>query len=203
MKKRLFVVGNGPLPEDLSARVDASDHVIRFNEPKASIGMSGTKTDWLFLNNTGKPMQRRLADPAYPVSPIVRAADLVFFVYHPRIIRQHVMKPNILSRLKGRRHPLLGLLRTCLRRNRRHRRHAVVHFSEHRLFRHPLRARTHACGKLGCGNLRLLVAGLEASRLGRRARMGRTQGRRAADPLLAGRRGSQGHRERKTRWITV
>lgn len=103
MKKRLFVVGNGPLPHDLSERVDASDHVIRFNEPKASIGMSGARTDWLFLNNTGKPMQRRLRDPAYAVSPIVQAADLVFFVYHPRIIRQYVLKPNILSRLKGRR----------------------------------------------------------------------------------------------------
>lgn len=103
MKKRLFIIGNGPLPEDLSTRVDASDHVIRFNEPKASIGMSGTRTDWLFLNNTGKPMQRRVNDPAYPVSPIVQAADLVFFVYHPRIIRDHVIKPNILSRLKGRR----------------------------------------------------------------------------------------------------
>lgn len=103
MKKRLFIVGNGPLPHDLRERVDASDHVIRFNEPKASIGMSGTRTDWLFLANTGKPMQRRLRDPDYWTSPIVTAADTVFFVYHPTIIRNYVGKPNILSRLKGRR----------------------------------------------------------------------------------------------------
>lgn len=103
MKKRLFVIGNGPLPHDLGERVDASDHVIRFNEPKASIGMSGTRTDWLFLANTGKPMQRRLRDPDYWTSPIVTAARKVFFVYHPTIIRNYVAKPNMLSRMKGRR----------------------------------------------------------------------------------------------------
>jgi hypothetical protein len=48
-RKRLFVVGNGPLPFDMAESVDASDHVVRFNEPKASIGMSGTKTNWLFV----------------------------------------------------------------------------------------------------------------------------------------------------------
>ncbi len=48
-RKKLFIVGNGVLLEDMSARVDASDAVMRFNEPKASIGMSGTKTTWLFV----------------------------------------------------------------------------------------------------------------------------------------------------------
>jgi hypothetical protein len=102
-KKRLFIVGNGPLPHDLSDRVDGSDHVVRFNEPKAAVGMSGTRTDWLFLNNTGKPMQRRLKNDAYWTSPIVAAAHTVFFVYHPTIIRAYAVKPNVLSRLKGRR----------------------------------------------------------------------------------------------------
>lgn len=43
-KKRAFIVGNGPLLMDMSEQVNNSDHVIRFNEPKTSIGMSGTKT---------------------------------------------------------------------------------------------------------------------------------------------------------------
>lgn len=102
-RKRLFVVGNGRLPFDMSERVDASDHVIRFNEPKQSIGMSGSKTTWLFVANSGKPMQRRLSDPGYPASPIVQAADIVFLVYHPRILRDYFRQPNLLSRLKGRR----------------------------------------------------------------------------------------------------
>ncbi|WP_313958393.1 hypothetical protein [Chelativorans salis] len=103
VRKRAFIVGNGSLPFDMSERVDASDHVVRFNEPKKSIGMSGTKTKWLFVANSGKPMQRRLNDPNYPTSPIVRAADMVFFLYHPTIIRNYFIQPNFLSRLKGRR----------------------------------------------------------------------------------------------------
>ncbi|MBN9077893.1 MAG: hypothetical protein BGN87_22880 [Rhizobiales bacterium 65-79] len=102
-KKRLFVVGNGPISRDMSGEVDAADFVVRFNEPKQSIGMSGTKTDWLFIANAGKPMQRRLEDPNYFTSPIVAAARRVFLVYHPDIIKTYHPKPHILSRLKGRR----------------------------------------------------------------------------------------------------
>lgn len=102
MTKEVFIVGNGPLPHDLSERVDAAAHVVRFNEPKASIGWSGTRTDWLFINNSGKPMQRRILNPEYAHSPIVRAADFVFFAYHPMTIRNYLIKPNILSRLSGR-----------------------------------------------------------------------------------------------------
>jgi hypothetical protein len=102
-RKRLFIVGNGPLPRDMSAEIDSADFVVRFNEPKASIGMSGTKTDWLFLNNCGKPMQRRVENPAYVESPIVKAARWVFFAYHPIVAKRYQVKPNILSRLKGRR----------------------------------------------------------------------------------------------------
>lgn len=102
-KKRLFIVGNGPLPHDMSERVDASDHVVRFNEPKASIGMSGTKTSWLFVCNTGKPMQRRLNNPNYPSSPIVQAAEMVFLVNHPISVKKYGLQPKFLSRLKGRR----------------------------------------------------------------------------------------------------
>lgn len=103
MGKTLFIVGNGPLPRDLGAEVEAADFVVRFNEPKASIGMSGTKTDWLFLNNSGKPMQRRLVNPDYVRSPIVSAAGTIFFVYHPLTISHYLIRPNPLSWLRGRR----------------------------------------------------------------------------------------------------
>lgn len=103
MKKRLFIVGNGPLISDLGDRVNSSDHVIRFNEPKSSPGMSGTKTDWLFVCNTGKPMARRLKNPDYPGSPIVQAAQLVFLVSHPIAVENYGHKPRLLSRLGGRR----------------------------------------------------------------------------------------------------
>jgi hypothetical protein len=102
-KKKLFIVGNGPLLSDMSEQVDGSDHVIRFNEPKASIGMSGTKTNWLFVCNTGKPMERRLKDPNYPTSPIVQAAEFVILVSHPTAVQKYALKPSLWARIKGRR----------------------------------------------------------------------------------------------------
>jgi hypothetical protein len=102
-RKTLYIVGNGPVGRDMSAEIDAADFVVRFNEPKASIGMSGVKTDILFLCNAGKPMQRRLETPDFLASAIVRNAGQVILAYHPIIIDRYFPKPNFLSRLKGRR----------------------------------------------------------------------------------------------------
>lgn len=102
-RKKLYIVGNGPITGDISPEIDASDFVVRFNEPKASIGMSGTKTDILFLCNASKPMQRRLEDPNFFTSAIMRDAEQVILAYHPIIIERYFPRPNFLSRLKGRR----------------------------------------------------------------------------------------------------
>ncbi len=102
-RKTIFIVGNGPIKDNLSEVVDQSDLVLRFNEPKSSKGMSGAKTDILFVCNSGKPMQRRLSDPGYLNSPIVQGASQVIFAYHPRIIAAYFRQPHLLSRLKGRR----------------------------------------------------------------------------------------------------
>ena len=98
-----MVVGNGPLSRDFSAEVDSADFVIRFNEPKQGVGLSGTRTDRLYMANSGKPMQRRLNDPALIGSPIFRAAREIVLAYHPQIIARYFRKPNALSRLGGRR----------------------------------------------------------------------------------------------------
>jgi hypothetical protein len=103
MRKTAIIIGNGALQRDLSGLVDAADFVVRFNEPKMSIGMSGTRTDLLVLATSSKPMQRRLADPDFVRSPTFLAARLVMLAYHPSIIRKYHPRPNILSRLKGRR----------------------------------------------------------------------------------------------------
>lgn len=103
MKKTLIIVGNAPLPRDLSAEVDSADFVVRFNEPKQSIGMSGTRTDLLMLATSSKPMQRRLRDPGFVQTPTFKAAKEVMLAYHPSIIRKYHPRPNFLSRLKGRR----------------------------------------------------------------------------------------------------
>lgn len=103
MKKQLFIIGNAPLARDLSSEVDAADFVLRFNEPKQSIGMSGTRTDLLMLATSGKPAQRRANDPGFVLTPTFKAAKEVMFAYHPSVIRLYHPKPNFLSRLKGQR----------------------------------------------------------------------------------------------------
>jgi len=102
-RKTIFIVGNGPIKDNLSEAVDRADLVVRFNEPKAGKGMSGLKTDLLFVCNSGKPMQRRLSDPNYFASPIVQGASQVILAYHPKIITAYFPQPHMLSRLKGRR----------------------------------------------------------------------------------------------------
>lgn len=99
----MVIVGNGPLSRDFSAEVDSADFVLRFNEPKQAIGMSGTRTDRLMMANSGKPQQRRLEDPAFTTSPIFQAAKELMFTYHPNIVDRYFRKPNPLSWLKGRR----------------------------------------------------------------------------------------------------
>ena len=102
-RKTVIIVGNGQLAADLSPVVDSAEFVMRFNEPKLSVGLSGTRTDLLMLATSSKPMQRRLNDPAFFESPTFKAAEAVMLVYHPAILRTYHPKPNILSRLKGRR----------------------------------------------------------------------------------------------------
>ncbi len=102
-RKTAIIVGNGKLQRDLSQIVDSAEFTMRFNEPKTSIGMSGSRTDILMLAASSKPMQRRLTDPAFLTSATFKAAREVVLAYHPDIIRLYHPKPNFLSRLKGRR----------------------------------------------------------------------------------------------------
>lgn len=65
---------------------------MRFNEPKASIGMSGSRTDVLMLAASSKPMQRRLTEPTFLTSATFEAAKEVVLClspgHHPQISSQ-------------------------------------------------------------------------------------------------------------------
>lgn len=100
--RTVAIVGNGPLAYGLAARIDASDMVIRFNEPAFQPERSGRRTDILFLMNSGKSMQARLSDPDFRRSPFFAGAGRIILPYHPSIIAKYHPKPNPLSRLKGR-----------------------------------------------------------------------------------------------------
>lgn len=103
MNKTLFIVGNGPVGRDMSAEIDSAELVIRFNEPRVSLGMTGTKTDMLMLATSSKQMEEWIKNPNFINSEIVRNTPEVLFAFHPSIIKRFHHHPNFLSRLKGRR----------------------------------------------------------------------------------------------------
>ena len=103
MKKNLVLVGNAPLASNLSDIINKADYVIRFNDAPHPVNIGGTKTDLLMIAATSKPMQKRLQEPHFIQSPIFKAAKEILLPYHTSIIEKYHPKPNILSRLKGRR----------------------------------------------------------------------------------------------------
>ncbi len=78
----------------MSSEIDSADYVLRFNEPRESIGMSGSKTDLLMLATSSKQMQQWLKYPTFLNSAIFRNAQELLFAFHPAIIRQFHHRPN-------------------------------------------------------------------------------------------------------------
>ncbi|ENN87373.1 hypothetical protein RHSP_26896 [Rhizobium freirei PRF 81] len=103
MRKTAVIVGNGKLHRDLSEIVDNAEFAMRFEEPKASIGLSGSRTDVLMLAASSKRMPRRLIDPAFLTSATFKAAKKIVLAYHPGIFGRHSRRSRVLQRLKGRR----------------------------------------------------------------------------------------------------
>ncbi len=102
-RQTIAIVGNGSIPEGHAAEIDDCDIVMRFNESSNGPDRTGTKTDLLFLVNSGKPIQKWLASPQFIASPAFSNAERLVFPYHPTIIARYLPKPNLLSRAKGRR----------------------------------------------------------------------------------------------------
>lgn len=103
MRKTVVIVGNGVLLRDLSAEIDAAHFVLRFNEPKTSLGLSGSRTDLLMFATSSKQAWKSLQSTDFLNSAIFSATREVMFAFHPKIIRDFHPQPNILSRLKSRR----------------------------------------------------------------------------------------------------
>lgn len=103
MVKRVVIVGNAPIAENLGQAIDGADIVVRFNEPSQTPEKIGERTDLLFVVNSGKSMQARLQNPEWLTSEFVRQAREIVLPYHPSVIAKYHPRPNLLSRLKGRR----------------------------------------------------------------------------------------------------
>ncbi|WP_430763055.1 hypothetical protein [Rhizobium sp. BR 315] len=101
MRKTAVIIGNGKLHRDLSEIVDNAEFTMRLEEPKASAGMSGSRTDILMLAASSRRMPRRLIDPAFLTSATFRAAKKIVLAYHPHIVGKYRRRSRFLSRLKG------------------------------------------------------------------------------------------------------
>lgn len=102
-RKTAIIIGNAKLERDLSAVVDDSQFVMRFNEPNLDGDMSGSRTDMLMLAASSKGLHRRMADPAFLENAALKSAKVLMLAYHPEVIRQYHPRPNIFQRLGGRR----------------------------------------------------------------------------------------------------
>jgi len=86
---KLIIVGSAPLDRDFSRFIENCDCVVRFNNCKNYGGFSGTRTDILFLSNSGDPamhrtlaflLQDRTPDQVQREMPYVHKANTVWFV---------------------------------------------------------------------------------------------------------------------------
>ena len=102
MRKTAVIIGNGRLHRDLSEIVDNADFTMRFSEPTASAGMSGSRTDILVLGASSGTTQRRLSVPSFLSSTAFKAAEKVVIAYHPDSVRKPGDRFRSLSPRKGR-----------------------------------------------------------------------------------------------------
>lgn len=79
MSKRLVIIGNAPLATDCSGIVDSSDFVVRFNLCVSFGENTGTRTDALCLNNTGKPARQLARGALLKQAPFNESVEEIWF----------------------------------------------------------------------------------------------------------------------------
>lgn len=79
MRRRIVIVGNGPVRHGLAGTIDGADMVIRFNLCR-SAGAGGMRTDVVAVCNTGRPALEMLAGGRWKASAAVRQAREIWCV---------------------------------------------------------------------------------------------------------------------------
>ncbi|NSZ17600.1 Urease operon accessory protein [Agrobacterium vitis] len=93
MDRKIMIIGNGEVPQEVADAIDAADMVIRFNGAR-NFGMAGHRTDVMAVCNTGRPAKAMLADCAWRNSPAVDISGAIWSVRDPA--KFEAMKPDIL-----------------------------------------------------------------------------------------------------------
>ena len=77
----IVIVGNGEVPAEAAARIDAADLVVRFNDCRSAAERG--RTDVVAVCNTGRPARAMLASPQWRNLAAVRAAAQIWSVRDP------------------------------------------------------------------------------------------------------------------------
>lgn len=94
MTRRIMIIGNGDVPQEVADAIDAADLVIRFNNAR-NFGVAGRRTDVMAVCNTGRPAKAMLGSETWRNSPAVSASGAIWSVRDPA--KFEAMKPDILA----------------------------------------------------------------------------------------------------------
>ncbi len=99
---KIAIVGNGSVGPENLAHAERHEMIIRFNAPPEAHAAAGGKTDVLYLSNSSKQTQSILTDRTFLEGPFFTSTQTIMMPYAGSIVSRYMKKPNILSRLKGR-----------------------------------------------------------------------------------------------------
>lgn len=102
-KLNIAIVGNGALRQQNKDHINESDIVVRFNSPPLENLRISTRCDILFLSNSSKQTLGLINSKDYIVRSPFASAKLLMLPYSSEVISRYMPKPNMLSRLAGRR----------------------------------------------------------------------------------------------------
>ncbi|RYH03284.1 hypothetical protein EU805_06065 [Salipiger sp. IMCC34102] len=100
---RVAIVGNGPVAKRDQAEIAQAKVIFRFNRVPEANRTESVATTHLVLANSTKQIGTYLTQRAYLADPCFSAARTIVAPHAPQIVAAYMRKPNLLSRLKGRR----------------------------------------------------------------------------------------------------
>lgn len=89
--RTVAIVGNGPVESFQSGEIDAHDLVVRFNGCR-NYGVSGHRTDYLVLANTGEPARQFAFDPLGLHAQAVEAAGRILLARPPDLVASELRR---------------------------------------------------------------------------------------------------------------
>ncbi|PSH63343.1 Urease operon accessory protein [Phyllobacterium brassicacearum] len=87
MRKRIAIVGNGPVANETAPIIDSHDFIIRFNDCR-SFGSGATRTDVVAVCNTGRPAKKMLASQEWRSHAGIVDASEIWSVRDPEKFAQ-------------------------------------------------------------------------------------------------------------------